>query len=615
MARVSPILTNFTAGEISPRLLGRVDLARYANACRELTNFIVLPYGGVTRRPGTRFIHACKTVVGKTQARLVPFIFNESDAYVLEFGHNYIRFFREQGIIESGGSPYEIATTIDEDQLAWLRFAQSADVIYIAHPNRAPQKLTRTSHTSWAIANVSFTATPAEWTGTNYPGAVAFFEQRLWWGGTPNEPGKMWASVSGSYEDLTTGTDDDDALIYTIASGRVNKIQWMEPHKRLIIGTVGEEWTAGASSSLDPITPTNVRFERETTHGSANIQGRIIDNALIYVGKHGVPVFETTYDINLDSMKGINLSLLALHLFGSPLEDPLTSGGATAARSGYGVKEWDYQEHPESLLWLVLESGELLSCTYNRQEEVLAWSRHTIGTGETEGVSLTPATIKSVAVIPGIQKYDEVWLVVRRTINEETKNYIEMMEIGYLGESEQNAFLDSSLYYAGDAVTEFSGLDHLEGETVSVWTNRGVSTGKEVVGGEITLDWPAEQVRVGLNYSSVLRTLPLEAGAQDGTSQAKIKRLHKVAVRFHETLGGQVGTVYDRSNPENNKMEDVLLRSSTSRMGYLPDRFSGDKIISLGGHYQREGELWIVQDQPLPMSVLAIMPQATTNDQ
>lgn len=610
MARVSPILTNFTSGEISPKLLGRVDLARYANAAQTIKNFIVLPFGGVTRRPGTRFIYEAKLAATK-KVRLVPFIFNETQAYILEFGDEYIRFYYQQGILETGSpaAPLEIVSPYDHEQLQDLRFAQSADVIYISHPNVAPQKLSRTAHTTWTIGAVSFTAKPAEWTGTNYPGCVAFFEQRLWWAATPARPQTLWASVSGSYEDLTTGTADDDALEYTIASGRVNKIVWMEPHKRLLVGTLGETWTVGASSSLDPITPTNVRFERETTVGSANIQGRIVNNAMIHVGRHGAPVYEDTFDINLDSFKGVDISILAAHLFGDTLTE-LRSRSTT-----YGIKAWDYQAFPESLLWFITNENQLIGCTYNRNEEVVAWHQH-----DTEG------TLQSIAVIPGPDFRDEVWLAVIRTTwdrsvtpNVGTNHvYIEMMEPGYVGNAEMNTFLDSSLEYSGAAADTLSGMDHLVGNTVQIWTSIGIHPDVIVAAdGTVALDWEVTRARVGLGFTSALQTLPLEAGAQDGTAQGKKKRIHSVAVRFHNTLGGKIGSAYDLdgSGRVAEVMDDMLFRTTSDDMDGLPDLFTGDKVQPLRGGYNRPGELWIVQEQPLPMTILAIMPQATTNDQ
>lgn len=97
MATVNSILTNFTAGEISPRIHGRVDLAKYANGARELTNVTVLPQGGARKRGGTLQVTSVKN--DNPNSILVPFVFSTTQAYMLEFGPNYIRFFKDRGII------------------------------------------------------------------------------------------------------------------------------------------------------------------------------------------------------------------------------------------------------------------------------------------------------------------------------------------------------------------------------------------------------------------------------------------------------------------------------------------------------------------------------------
>ena len=148
--RADTFQTNFTAGEFSPLLEGRVELAKYKDAVSKLENFYTFPHGPVDKRPGTRFISTVKTESAKT--RLVPFIFSTIQAYVLEFGNNYIRFYKDEGQITSGGSAYEISTTYTTAQIPDLRFTQSADILYICHSAHAPKQLSRTGHTSWTLS-------------------------------------------------------------------------------------------------------------------------------------------------------------------------------------------------------------------------------------------------------------------------------------------------------------------------------------------------------------------------------------------------------------------------------------------------------------------------------
>lgn len=175
MTYVTTYQSNLTQGELSPWLYGRVDIAQYDNSCRVLKNFIVRPQGGVIKRPGTKYVASIKTQ-SDGETRLIPFIYSDSDAYVIEAGNQYFRFYRNNAQILSGGSPYEISTPWTSAQLANVKFAQVYDSIYFVHPDVKPRKLTRTSDTSWTMTEVDFNDGPyfdlidEQWggRGTNY---------------------------------------------------------------------------------------------------------------------------------------------------------------------------------------------------------------------------------------------------------------------------------------------------------------------------------------------------------------------------------------------------------------------------------------------------------------
>src|SRR5210317_1417763 len=158
MARVAVQLTNFTGGELSPRLDGRNDLQKYPTGCKTLENMIIFPHGSAARRSGTQFISEIKDSTKKT--RLIPFEFSTTQTYMLEFGNQYIRFYKDKGQILSGGSAYEISSPYLEAELFDIKFAQSADVMYLVHPNHETSKLSRTGHTSWSLDEVEFTDGP-----------------------------------------------------------------------------------------------------------------------------------------------------------------------------------------------------------------------------------------------------------------------------------------------------------------------------------------------------------------------------------------------------------------------------------------------------------------------
>lgn len=159
MAKVAPLQSSFNTGEISPLMEGRVDFDKYKSALKTCLNHIPLVQGGVTRRPGTVFVAEVKTSSAFT--RLVRFEFSVTQAYILEFGNLYMRVYRNHGRNESPpGTPVEIVTPYTTAQLPALMFAQSADVLYVAHPSHAPATINRLSDTSWSHTALVFTDGP-----------------------------------------------------------------------------------------------------------------------------------------------------------------------------------------------------------------------------------------------------------------------------------------------------------------------------------------------------------------------------------------------------------------------------------------------------------------------
>lgn len=145
---------SFTGGELSPSLYARVDLARYGTSLRTAENVIVLPYGGVENRAGFRFVKATKD--STKSAILIPFEYSTEISYVIELGDEYARFYFDGEPVMSGMTHVEIVTPWAEADLPLVRYTQSADVLYMVHPDYAPQELRRTSATSFSIGDYEF---------------------------------------------------------------------------------------------------------------------------------------------------------------------------------------------------------------------------------------------------------------------------------------------------------------------------------------------------------------------------------------------------------------------------------------------------------------------------
>lgn len=165
MAKIYPDVHSFVGGLLTAKLEGRVDYSKYGVGCRVLENFIVTPTGGIYKRPGLRFVAKAKA----NGCRLVPFDFNgtESQSYILELGNGYIRFFTRGGQLMNGSTPLEISVpALIGVDLTKLRYVQSADVIYFAHPKMQPWRLERLSATSWAYQALSFITNTTSSSGT-----------------------------------------------------------------------------------------------------------------------------------------------------------------------------------------------------------------------------------------------------------------------------------------------------------------------------------------------------------------------------------------------------------------------------------------------------------------
>ena len=158
MPRTTLALTSIVSGELGSKLDGRTDFAKYNTGAKTLENFLIHPQGSATRRVGTKFIAEVKTSSKKT--RLIPFEFSTVQTYILEFGDQYMRVYKDQGQVLDSGSAFEISTPYLEAELFELKFAQSADVMYITHPNHEVEKLSRTGHTNWTLTDVDFTDGP-----------------------------------------------------------------------------------------------------------------------------------------------------------------------------------------------------------------------------------------------------------------------------------------------------------------------------------------------------------------------------------------------------------------------------------------------------------------------
>jgi hypothetical protein len=655
MPNVNYMQCNFTMGEASPQIEGRTDLTKYGNSAATLNNVFVRVFGGAYRRPGTYYAETTKLSTGAV--RLFPFQFSNQQAYVVEAGEKYFRFYKDSGILMSN-NPIEITSSYAAVELFDLEYAQDADTMYITHTGHPVKKLTRSSHYLWSLANVDFTGGPWEpdnvdsgvtmdpsavtgniavtssgyafkaghsgsllringsngyvritevvsttlvsatvmktlvadtatdnwamgsWNVENgFPQAVSFFEQRLYFAGTRAQPQTVWGSAEENYEDFSPGSDASDAVSFTIADNQVNAIRWLAAGKSLALGTLGGNFLMRSDSSSGPITPSNINIKKETTYGVDLILPRRIGNAVVYVQRNNLTLRELAYNFEEDTQLANDITILSEHITKS------------------GIKDMDYQEAPDGILWCVLKNGKMATLTRLAQQDVMAWTGH-----ETQGSYL------SVAVIPNGNE-DQVWVAVQRSCAYSattTNGYIRLVEYFkpfIQPDSQSDSFyVDSGLSYTNltTKASVVTGMTHMKGRTVSILGDGAVFPDSVVdTAGAVSISKSCNIIHCGLSYTSTIKTSRLESGSNTGSTQGLIKRVYKTIVRLWRSLGCQVGNETTR--------DIVLFRDSSMLMGSAPLLYTGDKEIQFPIGWNKSAQTYIVQSQPLPMNVLAIV--------
>jgi hypothetical protein len=499
--KASPIYTSFSKGEISPYLYGRLDTEQYFSSLKKVRNGWIRPYGNYSRRTGSEYIGSTKN---NGIARLLRFVFSNNDAFLIEVGAGYFRFFYDGAPVLSGASVYELPNTYTANDLWNIQYSQVNDVVYMTCTGFIPKKLTRLSASSWTFNDLDFkggpflddnltatTLTPSGTTGSitvtasantfqsghvgsfwkigsttgtpavqgyvkitayssatsvtatvmetlsgtgattnwaegawstvrGYPSKISFYQGRLCLANSTYQPQTRWLSRSLAYEDFTAGADADNAIVSELSSDEGNAIQWLAGSTSLVSGTTGGEFVLWAGSNSEALTPSNAFSSRQSGWGSEPIQPKKIGNNLYYVQRGSRKIREQYYSWDIDSYKSVDMTILSEHITNS------------------GIKSIAYQQNPDNLLWCLLNDGTISLFTRELDQQVIAW-----------GLLDTKGTYESVEAIPSLgNEYDEVYVIVNRTIDGSTKRYIERFKDMVTPEKQEDCFyLDCGLCY------------------------------------------------------------------------------------------------------------------------------------------------------------------------
>lgn len=633
MSKVRLVKTNFTAGEISPQLLGRGDLRAYENGARYLKNVAIQPTGGLTRRQGTYYID---TALGK--GRLIGFEFNAEQTYLLVLTQGKLAIYGQGLLITTINTPWQ------ELHLRNLTWTQSADTVLLCHPDVPPQKLIRRSHTEWALEQWSFTAL-----GTNAilqqpyykfaDDAVTMSSSNLSGGTTLTCSAPYFKTIHNNtflrmrnktirIIGITSPTTASCQIFETLPSGDATA-DWQEqvfspahgwPHcaafhqDRLVIGgsrdlpnrlwfsCSGDLWNFNKGTGLDNESIEFGLFSDQINSIRALFSGRhlqVFTSGAEWIVT-GTPLTPTNIQLNRQTR------------IGSPLDryiPPIDVDGATlfVGKTGQELREFLYTDLEQAyqandlalmarhfmnqpvdqcfdplqrILYLPLEDGTVAALTIYRTESVFAWSRL-----ETDGAILSMVTIGSV--VYALIRRDDTYMIER---------------------FDPDLLLDSALTGENqNPVTTWSGLAHLNNRDVMVVADQNAVGIVRVVNNQITLNEPARHITVGIPYTHVIEPLPPSVMSIDGSGRA---------IRFVRGTFRLLNTRALHVNDGRGLRPVPLRRFNEAQLDHVPDNFTGDVTIrSFGWSKDSTRSFWRVeQDTPLPCTILNVTMELKVND-
>lgn len=408
----------------------------------------------------------------------------------------------------------------------------------------------------------------------NYPACVNFYEQRLAMAGTQNVPAGLWLGQSANYENFGAASPikASDAITIRLRSKEKNQIRAISEARGMAVFTSANEFNVSGGAE-DFLTPTNTVVKKQSNRGSSWLQPIAVGDVMLFALARGGVIRDYSYEFANDNFSGRDLTIMSRHLF-----------------EGRKVLSWAYAQSPYSIVWVVLDNGVCVSLTYMREQEVWAWTRH-----ETDGV------FEAVNVVAEGDE-DAVYFVVRRTVAGQQQRFVERMHSRLFDASEDAFFVDSGLSYEGPATKAIRGLYHLEGRKLVALADGNVVRDLTVSGGSVMLPISASKVHVGLPYEAEIKTLDIDMGSVQGlgTVQSRKITVANITLRVEKTRGIWAGPSEDTL---------VELKQREFENWNEATRLATDDVeLTPTADWTKGGTMIIKQFDPLPMTILAIMP-------
>jgi len=429
------------------------------------------------------------------------------------------------------------------------------------------------------------------------PTVPTFFQQRLYLAAPPQGVQTFFGSQPGSFFNFNVSNpiQADDAIEGSIVSNTLNTIRSMAAMPTgLMMLCDRQAFLLDGGSAGSPVTPIDAVAHSEAYNGVSDIPPLLVNYDILYVQSKGSIVRDLTFNFYTQIYTGTDISVLSSHLF-----------------FGKQIKEWAWAEEPYKVAWAVRTDGIMLSLTFLKEQEVVGWARHDTNGNYMSVCSVTEAA--NAGPTMGTVDVDATYVVVQRFINGMWNQFIERIADRFiLGAAVNTWAVDCALQYTGNPATTITGLWHLVGQTVT-----GLADGKvippQVVSaqGTITLSTPASVVVLGLGYTCQLQTLRLDTG--DPTIQSKRKKIPAVTVRVEDALGLTIGKTFSAGSQVS--MKDLVVGNvGTMSNGVVTDLVTGDARTVLDPSFDVPGQYCIQQSQPLPATVLGVMPEVDLGD-
>lgn len=659
--RANLIKTNFTAGEVSPRLMGRVDIMRYANGAKAIQNGVVVVQGGVMRRPGTRFAAAAK--YSDRPARLIPYVFNRSQAYVLEFGDGYLRVYQKgKPVVNANNTPYEIASPYSADRLPSVNYVQGADTMFLVHPAVKPYRLQRRGQTDWVLEPAPFIVepfdeireTPKKWCR---PSAKEFVGSEVTLTLSDADPGENrnppftgagWVAQDvGAYVRINGGLvliqriDSAQVAVGTLRSD-LNAKQAASPGSWTREESV---WTdnlgypgavtlyqqrlvlAGSPKYPQTIwwseTGAYLSFELGTKDDAAISFTLSSDqlNPIVHLAQMNT-LIALTYGGEFTITSGNDASITPTNIsvknpspYGCNRIRPLRVGTEILFIQRAGRKLYAVAYDPDSFVSYAandltvlaehITAGGVRDMAYQQQPDGLIWLVRE------DGVAVTVTMDRAQDVVAWSRQMTEGAFESVTSIPSErddvlyalVRRHINGHTVRYVEVFDNVLNTDAAITGRSEAgATTWAGLRHLEGKTVDVVADGSVMPRAVVSGGQVTLARKAKTVEIGLHYDTTIETLTPEVATTEGTTQNARKRTSEVTMRFLDTIGAECNG------------QIIPFRTFGPKILDKPaPLFTGDHYMGKLGWERGEDTLIVQQRQPLPFHLLAIITTFTSN--